>query len=73
MPSLTHGSNRLVGEQIPRLSPRPLARNNQPERNVRVIRNGEELTIKITPTVRVMNYGPDNPVPTLAPGDWYGY
>jgi membrane-associated protease RseP (regulator of RpoE activity) len=41
--------------------------------SLRVIRNGEEVTIKITPTVRVMNYGPNNPVPTLAPGDWYGY
>ena len=41
--------------------------------SLRVIRNGEEVTIKITPTMRVMNYGPDNPAPTLAPGDWYGY
>jgi hypothetical protein len=41
--------------------------------NLRVIRNGEEVTIVITPTVRVRNYGPDNPAPTQVPENWYVY
>ena len=39
--------------------------------NLRVIRNGEEVTITITPSVRVRNYGPDNPAPTQVPENWY--
>ena len=41
--------------------------------NLRVIRNGEEVNIVITPSVRVRNYGPDNPAPTQVPENWYGY
>jgi hypothetical protein len=41
--------------------------------NLQVIRNGEEVNIVITPSVRVRNYGPDYPAPMQVPENWYVY